>query len=249
MTGSAESQSLVVVGGWGVDAAMLRGVVAEWRGRVHFVSLGDSLLASNRTVSEVAQDLIRQYPEPAVWLGWSQGAQVVMAAAGVSGKSVEKVVTLAGFPRFVAGDGWSPGMAPETLEAFRAGLAADPNRAWRRFQQLLIHGCPKNEAGQARRELSQWIASGPVATGEKLERGLDWLAQEDQRSLWRHLKLPAMHLLAGADALVRPWIPDLSVSESTTVQVVADMTHWPMGSRARECGRALNEFALAGETV
>jgi pimeloyl-[acyl-carrier protein] methyl ester esterase len=249
MTGNAESQSLVVVGGWGVDAAMLREVVAEWPGRVHFVSLGDSLLVSNRTVSEVAQTLIRQYPEPAVWLGWSQGAQVVMAAAGVSGTSVKKVVTLAGFPRFVAGDGWSPGMALETLESFRTGLAADPNRAWRRFQQLLIHGCPQNEAGQARRELSQWIASGPVSTGEKLERGLDWLAQEDQRSLWRHLKLPTLHLMAGADALVRPWIPDLSVSESTTVQVVADMTHWPMGSRARECGRALNEFALAGEAV
>jgi pimeloyl-[acyl-carrier protein] methyl ester esterase len=249
MTASTDSQSLVVVGGWGVDAGMLHEVVAGWPGPVHFVSLDDRLLASSQTVSAVAQTLVREYPEPAVWLGWSQGAQVVMAAADVSGTPVKKLVTLAGFPRFVAGECWSPGMVRETFEAFRSGLAADPNRAWRRFQQLLIRGCPKDQVGAARRALSPWVAAGPVATDEKLERGLDWLAQEDQRALWRNMQRPALHLLAGADALVDPWSSDLTVPESTAVQVIPDMTHWPLGARAHECGRALIEFAFVGEAV
>ena len=55
MTRQAGSQPLVVVGGWGVDARMLQTVTSEWPGPVHFQSLDDDLLASNRSVSEVAK--------------------------------------------------------------------------------------------------------------------------------------------------------------------------------------------------
>jgi pimeloyl-[acyl-carrier protein] methyl ester esterase len=245
MTGLAGSLPLVVVGGWGVDARMLQVAVNEWPRPVYFQSLDDDLLASSLSVSEVAKSLISQYPQPAVWLGWSQGAQIVMTAANLPGTPVEKVVTLAGFPRFVAGDGWPAGMAVEMFEAFRTGLAADPSRTWRRFQQLLIRGGPGNQVAQARKALRPWVASGPVATGSNLERGLDWLAREDQRDLWQHSGRPALHLLAEADALIRPWSSDLTVPEFATVKVVSGMTHWPTGPHALECGRALNEFCHA----
>ena len=247
MTRQAGSQPLVVVGGWGVDARMLQTVTSEWPGPVHFQSLDDDLLASNRSVSEVAKSLIGQYPEPAVWLGWSQGSQVVMAAASAPGTPVTKVVTLAGFPRFVASDDWPAGMAPETFKAFQIGLAADPSRAWRRFQQLLIRGGPDDRASDARKTLKPWITRGPVAIGSALERGLDWLAREDQRRLWQHSGLPALHLLAEADALIGPWGPNFTVADSATVKVVSNMTHWPTGREALECGRALSEFAVRGE--
>ena len=247
MNGGGEPPSLIVVGGWGVNASMLGEAVVQWPGPVQFVSLDDRVLGAYRTVSEIAHALIRQYPDPAVWLGWSQGAQVVMAAADAPATPVERVITLAGFPRFVAGDGWPAGMVPETFEAFRKGFVADPDRTWRRFQQLLIHGCPRDETGEVRRELRQWIAEGPVATGARLERGLLWLAEEDQRSLWRRLTRPALHLLAGSDALVHPWAADLPVSESATVRVIPGMTHWPVGSKAGDCGQALTDFALSGE--
>lgn len=249
MTTQTGAQTLMVIGGWGVDARMLQAVVAGWPGPVHFVSLDDRRLACHGRVSELAEALIRHYPEPAVWLGWSQGAQVVMAAANAPGTPVEKVITLAGFPRFEAGDGWSAGMAPATFAAFRRALASDPDRAWRRFQQLLIHGGPKRDAGQARQELGQWLAAGPVATGEWLALGLEWLAREDQRVQWSRLDVPALHLLAGADALVAPWADGLPLPKSSRVRVLADMSHWPTGAKAAECRLALERFALAGAWV
>lgn len=249
MTAPSDAQALVVIGGWGVDARMLQSVVARWPGQVHFVSLDDDLLSLNQTLSDVAHALVDDYSEPAAWLGWSQGAQVVMAAANLPGTPVEKVITLAGFPRFVAGDGWPAGMAPETFEAFRSGLSADANRTWRRFQQLLIHGCPGEESSQARKELSRWMKQGPVATSDNLGNGLAWLAQEDQRLLWQRLEVPALHLLAGADALVQPWVKHLPVSDSSSIQVLPDMTHWPVGRKAAECGQLLRDFAAIGEAV
>lgn len=249
MTAALDSQSLVVVGGWGVSARMLQAVVAQWPGRLHFVSLDDDLLSSNQTLPDVARVLIDRYPDPAVWMGWSQGDQVVMAAANRPDTPVERLVTLAGFPCFLAGDGWPAGMAPDTFEAFRTGLIDDANRSWRRFQQLLIHGCSRSEAGKARRELSRWIKAGAIASGGNLERGLSWLAKEDQRLLWQRLEVPALHLLAGADALVRPWVTDLCLPESSGLQVIADMTHWPAGAKAVECGGLLNDFALSREGI
>jgi pimeloyl-[acyl-carrier protein] methyl ester esterase len=244
MTPNPETQALLVIGGWGVNAAMLGPVVAQWPGTVHFVSLDDDLLVSSRTVAEAAQTLVRQYPEPSVWLGWSQGAQVAMAAADMPGTPVEKVVTLAGFPRFVADDHWPTGMAPETFEAFRRGMATDPNRAWRRFQQLLVHGVAREDSATARRDLGRWLANGPVASEENLERSLDWLAREDQLALWQTLDLPVLHILAEADALVRPWSGDLALPERATVRIIPDMSHWPSGDKAAQCGRILGAFAV-----
>lgn len=250
MTTTAVLQSMVVVGGWGVDARMLKSVIAWWPGPLHYVSLGDELLSSHQTVQDLARALIAQYPEPSVWLGWSQGAQVVMAAARASQTPVEKVVTLAGFPRFVAGDSWFSGMAPDMFDAFRDGLAIDASRTWRRFQQLLIHGCPGEVAAQARTELNGWIRRGPAARVQNLERGLEWLAQEDQRLLWQQMDMPALHLLGASDALVQPWVKDLPVQNSSVVRVVGGMTHWPVGSKAVQCARLVNDFAgVAEETV
>jgi pimeloyl-[acyl-carrier protein] methyl ester esterase len=244
MTPKPETQPLLVIGGWGVNAAMLGPVATQWPGPVRFVSLDDRLLASSHTVAEAARTLVLQYPEPSVWLGWSQGAQVAMAAADIPGTPVQKVVTLAGFPRFVAGDDWPTGMAPETFEAFRRGMAADPNRTWRRFQQLLVHGVARAQSATARRELGRWLADGPVANSEHLEHSLDSLAREDQRTLWRTLDQPTLHLLAEADALVRPWSEDLALPERATVKIIPDMSHWPSGDKAAQCGRILGAFAV-----
>jgi len=244
MTLRPETQALLVIGGWGVNAAMLGPVVAQWPGTVQFVSLNDDLLVPSRTVAEAAQRLVRQYPEPRVWLGWSQGAQVAMAAADIPGTPVQKVVTLAGFPRFVAGDHWPTGMAPETFKAFRGGMAADPNRTWRRFQQLLVHGVAREHSAAARRELGRWLAEGPVANSEHLAQSLDWLAREDQRTLWRNLDQPTLHLLAESDALVRPWSEDLALPERATVKIIPGMSHWPTAAKAAQCGRMLGAFAV-----
>ena len=249
MSGRTRSPPLVVVGGWGVRASMLGRLVSGWSGSVDFVSLNDGLMAANASVASLAQNLMQHFPDPAVWLGWSQGAQVVMAAATCPGTPVVKAVTLAGFPRFVAGSDWSPGMAPDTFKAFHDALITDSERTWRRFQQLLVYGSSGPESAAVRRELKPWLAAGPVANAENLRKGLDWLAWEDQRQAWQQADLPALHLLAGADALVRPWATDLSMSGAASVKTLPGMTHWPTGLHLAICRQALAEFALAEEMV
>ncbi|HEV8077593.1 MAG TPA: alpha/beta fold hydrolase, partial [Marinobacter sp.] len=106
------SSSLVVIGGWGVPAAMLEPLYRNWPGSVQTVSLTDDGLRTCDSPAHVATKLLQRYPQPSVWLGWSLGAQVAMAAAQANPHSVNKVVTLGGFPQFMASQDWPWGVSP-----------------------------------------------------------------------------------------------------------------------------------------
>lgn len=236
---------LVVVGGWGVDAAMLLPVCDRWPGEVHLVSLNDALMSRCNSVQEVAENLLTRYPCPAIWLGWSQGAQVVMAAAAQSGSQVRKAITLAGFPRFVAGPEWPSGMPEETFNAFRDEVSGNAGHAWRRFQRLLVHG--SHDQSQARQELRPWLERGPLVSDANLVRGLDWLGSEDQLLLWNALSVPALHLQAGSDVVVRCWKGAYRPAEASQVSAVPGMTHWPRDAAAASCRDAVHRFVFGKE--
>ncbi|MBL3555020.1 MULTISPECIES: alpha/beta fold hydrolase [Marinobacter] len=249
----AHRAPLIVVGGWGVDAAMLLPLFDGWPGEIHLVSLTDTIMARCESVAEVGAFLLERYPHPSVWVGWSQGAQVVMAAASqsalISGLhralQVSRVITLAGFPRFVATPDWPAGMSTGTFKTFRADVAHQTGPAWRRFQQLLIHGC--EDYREARKDLLPWLKYGTPLSPGHLVRGLEWLEAEDQTALWRQITVPALHLQAGRDAVVRSWAANLVPAGSSEVVTVPGMTHWPRGQAIGLCREQIWRFAFGKE--
>lgn len=243
MNQPAHQNPLIVVGGWGVDAAMLLPLFDSWPGEIHLVSLSDALMSRCESVTDVAAYLLGRYPCPSVWAGWSQGAQVVMAAASLGGPQVPRVITVSGFPRFVAGPEWPAGMARGTFDTFKADVASQEGRAWQRFQQLLIHGCEDHR--QARRDLLPWLRRGALVSSENLIRGLEWLEKEDQMALWRMLSVPTLHLQAERDAVVRPWSNTFTPAESSEVVTIPGMTHWPRGHAVTRCRDEIHRFAFA----
>lgn len=245
MNRTAQQIPLVVIGGWGVDAAMLLPVFERWPGEIHLVSLTDAVMTRCGSIADVAAYLLDRYPCPSVWAGWSQGAQVAMAAASRSDLQVSRVITLAGFPRFVAAPDWPVGMSADIFDAFRAGISSEAKQAWRRFQNLLIHG--SEDHSQARQELMPWVKRGASVSPANLVRGLEWLESEDQVALWREVRAPALHLLAERDAVVRPWAGTFSPADTSKVVTVPGMTHWPRGQALTFCRDAIHRFALGRE--
>ncbi|MDF0748861.1 alpha/beta fold hydrolase [Marinobacter sp. 71-i] len=236
---------LVVVGGWGVDAAMLLPLFDHWPGEIHLVSLNDVLMSRCDSITAVADYLLARYPCPSVWAGWSQGAHVAMAAAARSSLQVRRVITLAGFPRFIASAEWPLGMAAATFETFREEVARNAGRAWKRFQHLLIHG--SDDESEARQELRPWLERGPVGNAASLVRGLEWLSSENQLSLWRDSPVPVLHLQAGRDAVVQCWNGTFSSAGTAEVIPVPAMTHWPRGPALKPCREAIRQFVFSKE--
>lgn len=242
MSQVAHQTPLVVIGGWGVDAAMLLPLFDNWPGEIHMVSLNDSIMTRCDSISAVAAYLLDRYPCPAVWVGWSQGAQVAMAAASQSAAQVSRLITLAGFPRFLASPDWPVGMAADTFNRFRADMASQATQAWRRFQQLLIHGC--DDRLQARKDLVPWLKQGASVAPANLICGLDWLEMEDQLGLWQEVRVPTLHLQAEHDAVVCSWVETFIPSETSEAVLIPGMTHWPRGHAARLCRKAIRRFVF-----
>lgn len=234
------SGTLVVVGGWGVRCEMLSGLYDQWPGKVITVTLDDELMSSCDSVSDVADELLGRYPEPAVWLGWSLGAQIVMAAAQRQTGAVTAVVTSGGFPRFTVDEGWASGMPQREFEAFARGIAKDPERYWLHFLLLMINGDRHEQ--QARKRLKPWLEAGVPVSNASLDKGLDWLRSGDQRALWAGSSTPALHLMGEQDAVVRPWSDWQDLAGCHRARVVSGMAHWPAEQAAMECQQIIADF-------
>lgn len=240
MTLSENTQRLVVVGGWGVHVEMLAEVYSFWPGPVELVSLDDQLVSCCDTVAGVADELLLRYPEPSVWMGWSLGAQVVMAAADRGAAAVSAMITLAGFPKFLAGNDWPHGMAADEFEAFRHGLEQESGRYWSRFLRLMI-----KSAGEERAEhqkLKQWLDKGPQVSPENLAKSLDWLRQEDQRPLWSRIDVRVLHITGACDQIVASWLGTLDMPLLALEVNVPGMAHWPGGVFADDCRAVIETF-------
>ncbi|MCG2580697.1 MAG: carboxylesterase [Marinobacter sp.] len=235
---------LVVVGGWGVRSEMLSDLYDSWPGEVTPVSLDDELMTGCDSVRAVADELLGRFPMPAVWMGWSLGAQVAMAAAARHTGAVTSVITVGGFPRFTETVGWLTGMPQGDFEAFARGVSRDPARYWMHFLLLMINGDARER--QARNGLKFWLEQGPPVSSENLVKGLDWLRREDYRSLWGNFGVPALHLMGEKDVVVRPWREWSGLSVRSRAGVIPGMAHWPTGEAANECQQVIAEF-LVGE--
>ncbi|WP_375177603.1 alpha/beta fold hydrolase [Marinobacter mobilis] len=235
--------AIVVVGGWGVPATMLQPLVADWPGVVHLATLNSGLVAGACGIDDVAARLLNRLPEAAVWLGWSQGGQVVMSAARQAPDQLQGAITLCSFPRFVASNDWNHGMAADTFRQFHDGLRTDPMRAWKRFLALQVMGGSNEKDG--RRSLAPWLASGPPLGIEELETSLEWLAATDQRADWQHPAVPSLHIWGDQDYLVDSHVADQVSGWGAEVSRVSGMGHWPRGSAIACCQDEIRRFVAS----
>lgn len=216
---------VVVVGGWGMPAALVDGCLPRDRERHRITP--EQLLETGMEDPEEA--IARQFeilPEKAIWIGWSLGGQLAMAAQARMPGRVAAVFTLCASARFMAADDWPSAVAPRLLDDFRRRLARSPNGTLTHFCSLMVHGADR--AGEERRWLrrTQW----PQTPEQwRLEHTLDWLGRLDQRDLWRDPPGLSRHLFGGRDALVPPDVATNLGLVRERWQLVPGMAHWPGG--------------------
>ncbi|MDV2077730.1 alpha/beta fold hydrolase [Marinobacter xestospongiae] len=233
-----------VIGGWGVDATMLAALTNDWPGPVTHLNLAGDLLTNLSPdasgVEAAARRLLARYPEPSLWLGWSLGAQIAMAAAGQAPDTVSGVVTLGGFPRFVQSGQCSPGMAAATFEAFARQFDDDRRRCWQRFLALMASD---GQGRSDRRALRPWLQAGPPQSDDDLALTLGWLAGSDQTLLWQNLTMPALHLWGTQDQVVSAAMADQVLAANSRALLIEGMDHWPRDEAGQVCRQHLLTFA------
>lgn len=185
---------LVLLHGWGMNAAVWRGLAAELAGefRVHAVEL--------RAFDRAPELLATALPARVTVCGWSLGGQIALAWARDFPAQVGRLVLLATTPHFVCDDDWSHGMPVAEFEDFAGEVARDPRRARLRFLALQATG--DSAAHAVLRDLRAAIADGGEADANALAAGLQYLRDTDLRDALSKIDQPALVVHGANDAVI-----------------------------------------------
>ena len=171
---------LVLLHGWalhgGVFAPLLPALVA--RHRVHVVDLpghGHSPPIPGVTLDAVVDAVAGAIAQagdvaPADVLGWSFGGLVAQRWAARGDARVGRVVLVCTSPRFVSGDGWTHGIAPQVLAQFADELRVAYDATLRRFVTLQMQNATHARTTLAR--VRALLAARPPADPATLDATL-----------------------------------------------------------------------------
>ena len=266
MESLGQGPTVVLVHGWGLHGGVWRDLAARLarsfrvlvpdlpgHGRSRGVPPGASLVA-------LADDLSRRLTEPAIWVGWSLGAFVALAAARNRPQAVSRLVLVGATPKFAQAPDWPCAMPPATLAQFARDLESDYRSTLVRFlslqmgdgeaahaavhqlrAMLMEHGEPAHAAvHQLRAMLMEHGEPEPAA----LRSGLQWLADTDLRADLPAIAAPTLVLHGSHDRLVPPAAAKFLAERlpAARLTLIPSAGHAPFLSHADATWNALNEF-------
>jgi pimeloyl-[acyl-carrier protein] methyl ester esterase len=207
-----QGKPIVMIHGWGMHSGIWR-PFAEALSRHYRVTCVD-LPGHGRSGRISAFDLEHLGPrliaavgdKPACWLGWSLGATVALDIASRFPERADRLILLAGNPRFVrtpdaaaSPDHW-PGVSPRVLDAFSGQLTEDAQQTLLRFLALQVHGLP--EAKALLKTLKTAVFECDPPDHVALQQGLQVLKEADLRPALAAFGRPVSAILGGKDTLV-----------------------------------------------
>ena len=195
---------LVLLHGWGLNAEVWHCISEELSSHftLHLIDLpgfGRSQGFGAMTLEEMADRVLGQAPENAIWLGWSLGGLVASQVALAHPGRVQALITVASSPCFSARDGW-PGIKPDVLAGFQQQLSEDFQRTVERFLALQTMGT--ETARQDARALKKTVLALPMPPVDVLNGGLEILKTVDLRESLTSLTVPFLRLYGYLDGLV-----------------------------------------------
>lgn len=197
--------NMVLVHGWGFDSSVWR----EWandlarRFRVTRIDLpgygGSRDVASDFTLGTLAEQVLAQCDPPVVWVGWSLGGMIGLAAAAARHPAIAGLGLIGTTAKFSQDDDWRHGMEVEQLNQFTRELERDVRATLLRFASL------QRGAGDGRavlRRLRQALST-EMPTMQALRAGLQVLGQADLRAQVASINVPVA-LIHGSDDQIVP---------------------------------------------
>lgn len=180
-------------------------------------------------------------------LGWSLGALVALRLAATHAARIEKLVLVAGTPKFVADVGWPDAMQPTALKHFAQRLQQDFRATVQDFLALQVRG--DERALEALRALRRQVVAADEPDQRALSVGLDILRDADLRATLPSVRVPALVIAGERDALVPAAASEYLATHlhAARFHPIARAAHAPFLSHADEFCSAVGSFLAGSE--
>ena len=238
---------LVLLHGWALHGGAWVPVAKRLaaRFRVHVVDLpghGRSRGFAFGDLDTLAARVAEVVPAGSAACGWSLGGLVAMKLATFAALGIRALGLVAATPSFVAREGWTSGIAPETLAGFAHELSRDRDATVRGFLQLTARGAAGARA--CVRQLEVLRAGRPAAQGAALAAGLDVLATSDLRADVARLPQPTQVIHGLRDELVPADAGRFLAASMPRARFVGieEAAHAPLVTHADEVASALERI-------
>lgn len=139
---------------------------------------------------------------PAVWLGWSMGGLIALRGALDHPDHVRGLAMVCASPRFVQGEDWPHGVAPDVFGQFGRDLDRDYRATLDRF--LALEAMGSDDAREAMRGLRRDVFARGEPDARVLHEGLELLDHADMRAELERLDMPSAWIAGRRDKLI-PW--------------------------------------------
>lgn len=247
ITAIGRGPDLVLLHGWGLSSGVFAELLPrlECRWRVNCIDLpghgASSAEIDLRDLDAVCAALQAVAPAPAAYVGWSMGGLVALAYAVRYPKLVTRLLLVASQPRFMRAPDWPHGLEVETLDAFRADLAANPGATIARFLALQVQGADGRQL--ALRRLHAVLRAAPPDPAA-LRAGLSLLRDTDLRAALSALPRPVRLILGERDRLISPraGAAVTRLSRDARCEIIKGAGHAPFLSHADAFARWLDIY-------
>jgi len=219
---------LALIPGWGFDERIWQPVV--------------DLLAADFTIHHLDRDRPETVPAGAIVCGWSLGAMTAMQLALDQPERVARLVLVGATPRFVQAPDWPDAAPLESLQAFAAGIAADPDATLRQFAGRINAG--DDHAGPLTRRIAALLAGRRPDAGT-LAAGLARLRDLDLRKSVAAIRQPTLVVHGERDAIMPVeaacWLADRL--PDARLEIFLGASHAPFLSEPERFADLVRQFA------
>ncbi len=193
-----------MVHGWGFDSSVWHdwAIDLAHRFRVTRIDLpgygGSRDVDSDFTFAGMAEQVLAQCDAPVIWVGWSLGGMIGLAAASVGHPAIVGLGLIGTTAKFSRDDDWPHGMEVEQLNQFTRELKQDARTALLRFASLQRGA---DDGRTLLRRLRQALPA-EMPTMQALRTGLQLLGQADLRAQVASINIPVALIHGSHDQIV-----------------------------------------------
>lgn len=203
---TGQGPTVVLLHGWGLHggvwtevaralSAQHRVIVPDLPGHGH----SHDFMPREFSPEVLADEVQKIIKGPAIWVGWSLGGLVALAAAQQFPQQLTKLVLIGATPKFVRSTDWPHAMEISVLEQFARALERDYADTLTRFLSLQVAA---DEERQILRQLRQELFQRGEPNVAALRAGLRLLIEEDRRAMLPVISTPALVVQGERDQLV-----------------------------------------------
>jgi len=201
-----EGPELVLLHGWamhsGIWSKLVDVLASEFR--VNLVDLpGHGInrhVPLSRELDALAAMILSELP-PAIWMGWSLGGLVTLAAAIGQPEKVQKAILVSASPSFAEQEGWDCGVSRSAQQAFSNGLESDFEET---LNQFWLQCFGANWSAESLRLLGKSVVGDNLPEKSVLQNGLHLLYSNNLLADSSRCNVPTLFVGGTRDRTITP---------------------------------------------